>query len=87
MSAKFYIAYDGRAMIDPDEASVIEAIGNEFTREDYEMWEGYDAVLVEYDDDGSGTIRNERVIGHWSDGFDTLRSALTVSAQQEKERG
>lgn len=72
---KFYIAYDGRAMFDTDAASVIEALGNQFTREDYEMWEGYDAVLVQYDDDGSGKITNERVVGHWSDGFDALRTA------------
>ena len=71
---KMYILYDGRAMYDVDEASVMEAIGGrEDVKRALRFWKGHDAVLVEYDIDNShtetlGNLVNERVIGHINEG-------------------
>lgn len=73
---KHYIAYDGRAMFDTDKASVLESLGPVFSKKDYNMWEDHDAVLVEYDLADGKELVNERVIGHWSEGFAVLKSRL-----------
>lgn len=72
MSVKFYMALDGRAAYDPEDASVFETIGHVFTRSSWRRWEGHDAVLAVYDDDGEGHLLNERIIGHWDLGYAEL---------------
>lgn len=76
---KFYILYDGRAMDDTFEASVLEAVGKtrRCVRDALHFWRGHDAVLVEYDADGSN-LTNERIIGHIREGRKTLLSRLAV---------
>ena len=76
---KFYIAYDGRAELgDTDCAQVLEALGRQFTRASYSAWRDTDAVLVEYDQapdkQGCGKLTNERIIGHWRQGFKALKA-------------
>jgi Glu-tRNA(Gln) amidotransferase subunit E-like FAD-binding protein len=79
MAEKMYIAYDGRAELgDTDAAQVLETFGSRFTRRDYESWKDHDAVLVEYDVEAPNTLTNENIIGHWRDGFKTLRSRCAL---------
>jgi hypothetical protein len=73
---KMYIAYDGRAMYDTNPASILEAIGEDFTKADFDTWYGHDAVLVEYDVEDGDTLTNENLIGHWCIGFDSLRRII-----------
>jgi hypothetical protein len=74
---KYYIMYDGRAESgDTDEASVLEALGNKFTKSNFSLWKNHDAVLVEYDVYNENELVNERVIGHLREGYKTLRARL-----------
>lgn len=75
---KFYIAYDGRAEFDTDQASVLETIGERFTRADWRMWRDHDAVLVEYEANENNELTDERVVGHWREGFKALRAKCTA---------
>ena len=75
---KFYIAYDGRAEYDTDKASVLESLGERFTRSDYNTWRDHDAVLVEYDIEEGNQLINENVIGHWREGFKALKAKCIV---------
>jgi hypothetical protein len=70
---KGYVIYDGRAMVDPFEASIYEACmnGRADLKQGLESWKDYDAVLVEYDCIGD-ELHNERIIGHLGEGVDAL---------------
>lgn len=79
---KYYIVYDGRAELgDTDDAAVFEALGNQFTKRDYQFWKDHDAVLAEYDVEGErdDELVNERVIGHWREGFKALKAKCSTS--------
>lgn len=76
MTEKCYIVYDGRAEFqDTDDCSVMECNSTGFTRKDYDTWRGYDAVLFEYDVEQPGNnLINEKMIGHWREGFKKLKA-------------
>lgn len=73
--SKFYILYDGRALTQgTDNATILEALGKRFTAGDLRRWEDHDAVLFVYDEDmHTQSLRNERLIGHVSEGFAALK--------------
>lgn len=76
---KYYILYDGRAMYkDTDDCTILEAVGNRFTKKDYQHWKDYDAVLVEYDIAEPRELVNERIVGHLSMGWQSIQEAIRV---------
>ena len=80
---KAYIIYDGRAMLDTDDAAVLEAvIPKNDLRVALNMWKRDDAVLVEYDANNA-ELTNERVIGHVNEGIDTLLARCTSGGESD----
>jgi hypothetical protein len=71
---KYYVLYDGRALRDTDDASIVEAIGNTRgeVRRALHYWRGHDVVLVEYTVNEAGGLGDEVVLGHISEGKGTL---------------
>lgn len=57
---KLFIAYDGRALYDVDEASVLVATTSK--REAVEMAKEYGGAAYSYDDDGTPDLTNEQLI-------------------------
>lgn len=71
---KYYILFDGRALSNVDNASVVEAVGNTRgeVRRALHFWRAHDVVLVEYDVMETGALKRGVVLGHISEGKGTL---------------
>ncbi len=61
----FYIVYDGRANFDEDKACVLDCIGETTEeaaiKEFEESWNGHDAVLFCYEDNGEELVNGKLI--------------------------
>lgn len=68
---KYYIVYDGRAIYDEDDATVVECVGKSTSDEAIKQfkndWADCGCVLFEYDIDDEDSLINGVMVQSWID--------------------